>query len=387
MGHDPPVDNGSRREPVPLKQSEQSAPLLPDYAGACVTNVMPSLLEPPDSMPDWFPSCVADADQVLFLVLDGLGWLQLQDRLTSAPVLAAMQGGAISTVAPSTTSTAMTSITTGLTPGEHGVIGYRVGVDGQVLNVLRWAVGGRDSRSSIPPDKLQSAPAFLGHRPAIVTRADFRTSGFTAAHLDGVRFNGYRVTSSLIVEARRLLRAGEPFVYAYYEGIDKVAHEYGLAEHYEAELRDVDRLVGELAAVLPRDAVLVVTSDHGQLHVGDNIVRLDRQVLDQVSFQSGEGRFRWLHARPGRTGALLEAACAHHGDNAWVLSQEQMIAEGWFGPVVTDAARSRLGDVALVAKGIVSFYDPDDGGPFELISRHGSVTPAEMLVPLLAQRA
>ena len=367
--------------------SESSEPLLPDYAGACVTNVMPSLLEPPDSMPDWFPSCVADADQVLFLVLDGLGWLQLQDRLTSAPVLAAMQGGAISTVAPSTTSTAMTSITTGLTPGEHGVIGYRVGVDGQVLNVLRWAVGGRDSRSSIPPDKLQPTSAFLGHRPAIVTRADFRTSGFTAAHLDGVRFNGYRVTSSLIVEARRLLRAGEPFVYAYYEGIDKVAHEYGLAEHYEAELRDVDRLVGELAAVLPRDAVLVVTSDHGQLQVGDNIVRLDRQVLDQVSFQSGEGRFRWLHARPGRNGALLEAARAHHGGNAWVLSQEQMIAEGWFGPVVTDAARSRLGDVALVAKGIVSFYDPDDGGPFELISRHGSVTPAEMLVPLLAQRA
>jgi hypothetical protein len=376
--HHPPVDDGSSREP---------APLLPDYAGACVTNVMPSLLEPPDRMPDWFPSCVADADQVLFLVLDGLGWLQLQDRLASAPMLAAMQGGAISTVAPSTTSTAMTSITTGLTPGEHGVIGYRVGIDGQVLNVLRWAVGGRDSRASIPPDKLQPVPAFLGHRPAIVTRADFRTSGFTAAHLDGVRFNGYRVTSSLIVEAGRLLRAGEPFVYAYYEGIDKVAHEYGLAEHYEAELRDVDRLVGELAAVLPRDAVLVVTSDHGQLHVGDNIVRLDREVLDQVSFQSGEGRFRWLHARPSRLDPLLEAARAHHGDDAWVLSKEQMIAEGWFGPVVTDAARSRLGDVALVAKGVVSFHDPDDGGPFELISRHGSVTPAEMLVPLLAQRS
>jgi predicted AlkP superfamily pyrophosphatase or phosphodiesterase len=381
LGHDPPADDGSSGE------SLLPDPLLPDYGGACVTNIMPALLEPPDSMPGWFPDCVADADQVLFLVLDGLGWLQLQERLALAPVLGAMQGSAISTVAPSTTSTAMTSITTGLTPGEHGVVGYRVGVDGQVLNVLRWAVGGRDCRAAIPPDKLQSAPAFLGHRPAVITRADFRTSGFTAAHLDGVRFNGYRVTSSLIVEARRLLRSGEPFVYAYYEGIDKVAHEYGLGEHYDAELHDVDRLVGELAGVLPRETVLVVTSDHGQLHVGDNIVRLDRDVLDQVSFQSGEGRFRWLHARPGRTMALLEAAQAHHGDNAWVLSQEQMVADGWFGPIVTDAARSRLGDVALVAKGSVSFHDPDDGGPFELISRHGSVTAAEMLVPLLAQRA
>ena len=186
------------------------------------------------------------------------------------------------------------------------------------------------------------------------------------------------------VEARRLLRAGEPFVYAYYEGIDKVAHEYGLADHYDAELTYVDRLVADLADVLPRGAALVVTSDHGQVHVGDNIVKLDREVLDQVSFQSGEGRFRWLHARSGRADALLAAAVGAHSDDAWVLSQEQMIAEGWFGPVVTDAARSRLGDVALVAKRLVSFHDPDDSGPFELISRHGSLTPAEMLVPLLA---
>ena len=379
MGDDPSQPEAGAVAPV--------APLLPDYAGPCVCNVMPALLEPPEQMPSWFPASVADADQVLFLVLDGLGWDQLQERRAVAPTLAAMQGDAILTVAPSTTGTAMTSITTGLTPGEHGVIGYRVAVDGRVLNVLRWGVGGRDAKASIPPDKFQPVAAFLGHRPAIVTRADFRTSGFTLAHLDGVRFNGYRVTSTLMAESARLLRAGEPFVYAYYEGIDKVAHEYGLGDHYDAELAYVDRLVSDLISSLPRDAVLVVTSDHGQLHVGDNMITPARDVLDEVSFQSGEGRFRWLHARPGRADQLLAAAQAHHASDAWILGQEQMIADGWFGPRVTDAARSRLGDVALVAKGRVAFTDPDDGGPFELISRHGSVTSAEMRVPLLAHRA
>jgi len=42
---------------------------------------------------------------------------------------------------------------------------------------------------------------------------------------------------------RRLVVAGESFVYAYYEGIDKVAHEYGLGDAYDAELVFVDRLV------------------------------------------------------------------------------------------------------------------------------------------------
>ena len=44
----------------------------------------------------------------------------------------------------------------------------------------------------------------------------------------------------------------------------------------------------------------------------------------------------------------------------------------------------RLGDVALAAHEPVSFHDPADTGPFELICRHGSLTSAEMLVPLLA---
>lgn len=363
-------------------------PLLPDYDDACLTNVVGALLEPSGAPPSWLPSVAADADQIVLLVLDGLGWEQLRDRAALAPTLAAAAGGPITTVAPSTTSTALTSISTGLPPGEHGVIGYRMHMGGaaspDVLNVLRWSIVGRDGRSSIDPRSVQDHDAFCGHRPAIVTRAEFRTSGFTEAHLAGVRFTGYRVTSTLVSEVGRHLGADEPFVYAYYDGIDKVAHEYGLGEVYDAELRFVDRLVADIAAELPPGAALVVTADHGQVDVGANLRALDSSVLANVSLQSGEARFRWLHARDGRVEALLDAATEHHGHDAWVLTADQMVESGWFGPKVTDAARARLGDVALVAKGDVAFVDPDDTGPYELIGRHGSLTSAEMLVPLLA---
>ncbi len=77
------------------------------------------------------------------------------------------------------------------------------------------------------------------------------------------------MASTLAVEVRQLLGSGEPFVYAYYDGIDKVAHEYGLGEHYDAELVSVDFLVSYLVSVLPPGAALVVTADHGQVEVGD----------------------------------------------------------------------------------------------------------------------
>lgn len=361
--------------------------VTPDHGGAVVSGIVPALLDQPDPWPGWVPQEAA-ADQVVLLVLDGLGWAQLAARPQLAPTLCAMAGGPITTVAPSTTATALTSISTGLAPGDHGVVGYRIDVEGEVLNVLRWSTARGDARDRIDPAALQPHEPFGGQRPPVVTRAEFVQTGFTAAHLRGTRFVGYRVTSTLVTEVGRLVRRGEPFVYAYYEGIDKVAHEYGLGDHYDAELRSVDHLVADLLEVLPPGTALVVTSDHGQVHVGAEGVREPApEVLAHTRSQSGEGRFRWFHAVPGHDTLLLEAAREAHGDVAWVRSRKEVEKEGWFGPALTPAASSRLGDVAVVCREPVSFHDPADSGPFELVGRHGSLTAAEVLVPLLAHRA
>ena len=363
-------------------------PVLPDYAGGCISNIVPALLdgvlEDGSSPGSWMPPAALEADQVVLLVLDGLGWDQLTERRHIAPTLSSMIGGPITSVSPSTTATALTSIATGLTPGVHGVVGYRVAVDHDVLNVLRWttpALG--DARKRLDPNEFQPHPSFLGHRPRIVTKAEFVSSGFSGAHLCDVRFRGYRTTAVLMWEIRQALREGEPFVYAYYDGIDKVSHEYGLRDHFDAEVAYADRLVADVLEFLPPGAALVITADHGQVDVGDNILNLHPDVTSLLSFQSGEGRFRWLHARPGRDRALLEAVEAHHADTGWVATRDQTIDEGWWGPMVTDAARSRLGDVALVAREDVSYHDEADTGPYVLVGRHGSLTSAEMHVPLL----
>ena len=362
-------------------------PLLPSYDGACITNVVPALVEPTDAAPEWLPGAVVDADQVVLLVIDGLGWEQLHERRHLAPALSAMDGGPITTVAPSTTATALTSISTGLAPGEHGVVGYRMAVHGEVLNVLRWGTASGDARQSIPPQKIQPNAPFGGQRPPVVTRTEFADSGFTQAHLDGVRFTGYRTLGTFVAEIGRLSRSGEPLVYGYYEGLDKVSHEYGLGEQYDEELRWIDHLVGSILESLDPGTVLLLTADHGQVEVGENVLELPADVMAHVAMQSGEGRFRWLHARPGRATALLDAASSLLGEDAWVRSRDEAIAEGWYGPVVTEAATGRLGDVLLAARRDVAFHDPADTGPYVLVGRHGSLTAAEMLVPLLAASA
>jgi hypothetical protein len=360
-------------------------PVLPAYGGACIDGVVPALLTGP--APAWVPAPARGASQTVLLMLDGLGWEQLVDRSRLATTLNAMTGGPITTVAPSTTATALTSLTTGLPPAKHGVVGYRVRVDGdQVLNVLRWRTAAGDARGSIPPEDFQLAEPFGGVHPPVVTRAEFEQTGFTGAHLSGVRFHGWRMPSTLVSTVGQLLADGEPFVYAYYDGIDKVAHEFGLGREYDAEVYAADRVTEAIIRVLPKDAVLVVTSDHGQIDVGDNVVALASDVLDRVTMLSGEGRFRWLHARPGLESALADAARRCHGDRAWVRTRDEATREGWFGGELTADGSARLGDVVLAAHQPIAFLDPADTGEVRLRSRHGSLTAAEMLVPLLVAR-
>lgn len=361
-------------------------PVVPAYGGPCVASIVPALLAADPDRRRWMPEPLWTAAQVVLLVLDGLGWEQLRERAALAPVLAGMDGGPITSVAPTTTAAALTSISTGRPPAEHGVVGYRLRVGPrEVLNVLRWNTAAGDARQRIVPTVFQPCPAFDGASPPVVTRAEFADSGFTLAHLSGARLHGWRVLSGLVVEVRQLLRAGEPLVCAYYDGIDKVAHARGFGEFYDAELVAVDRLVGDLVDALPPGAALVVTSDHGQVHVDGRPIELAREVAADVDLFSGEARFRWLHARPGTADRLAAAAERLYGDVAWVRTRRQVIDDGWLGGEPAPDVADRLGDVALVPFAPVAFLDPTDPGESSLVCRHGSLTGAEMLVPLLVK--
>jgi hypothetical protein len=360
-------------------------PIVPDYLGANVRGIVPALLGPSgwQQLPSWMPPELAECRQVALLVLDGLGWDQLQERTHLAPTLAGMTAKRLTTVAPSTTATALASICTGLTPGEHGLIGYRIVLGGEVVNVLRWTAEGNDRRRSQPPGEVQRVPGFMGQPVPVVTPLELAGTAFSSAHMAGSHTVPVRANSSIAIETGRLLREGERFVYVYYGLVDKIAHERGFGPYYDAELRAADRLVGDLIEQLPAGTGLLVTADHGQVDVGDNIVHPSADLLSMVAQQSGEGRFRWLHARRGAVPELLAAATSEFGGTGWVRGRQQLLDEGWFGPVVPAPVAARLGDVAVVAREDVSYFDPADTGPFELVCRHGSLTSAEVYVPLL----
>jgi hypothetical protein len=256
----------------------------------------------------------------------------------------------------------------------------------EIMNVLAWTVGGVDARMRVPSSVFQPCPSFPGAPGPVpvVTRYDYGPTGFSAAHLGDAELHRWYTPAGLVTGTRSLLAAGARFVYAYYEGIDKVAHAAGLGEYYDDELAAVDRLVADVLGALPAGAALVVTADHGQVDVGRAGEILPGEVMDGVTLLSGEGRFRWLHVRPGAIDDVAAAAVESFGEVAWVRTREEIVADGWLGGVPTAAVASRMGDVVLAPFAPTAFLDPADTGELRLAARHGSLTPAEMLVPLLS---
>jgi hypothetical protein len=103
-----------------------------------------------------------------------------------------------------------------------------------------------------------------------------------------------------------------------------------------------------------------------------------------VELLGGEVRVRHVYTRPGARDDVLAAWHDVLGDRAWVLPREEAVAAGWFGPTVREEVRTRIGDVVAAARGgtgiLRTAAEPRES---RMVGHHGSLTPAEQLVPLL----
>lgn len=360
-------------------ESEIPEQVRPAYDGACIVNAVRAL----QGGAAWVPDVARGARCIVLVVLDGLAWTALEEHRAVLPTLGAMQGGPITSVVPSTTPTALASISTGLPPAEHGVMAYRMYMGTEVLNVIRWAMHGVQPPN---PDEVQPREAFGGQQLPVVTRAQFQDTKFTQILYRGAPLHGYFSTSGIVEHCRLLADGGERFVYAYYDGPDLVAHMHGMrGPFFAAELAFCDALINVLLDALRDDVAVVVTSDHG--HV-DFDRRIELGALnDMCVAQAGESRFRYLHAKSGAAQDLLSAAAELCEPYGWCFARDELIDDGWFGPrAPSPKVRRRIGDVVLAAAQPVGFVDPSNPGESRLLSGHGSITPGDMLVPFIAAR-
>ena len=326
---------------------------------------------------------------VLFLV-DGLGFEQLCAHPERAPFLHSLLGtGAPATAGvPSTTATSLTSLATALTPGTHGVVGFTSRVPGteKLLNALDWS---RD----VDPVSWQPHPTGFerlsraGVNASVVSQRGFEGTGLTVAGQRGARFVGADKVGERLAAVRAAAVSTPSLTYTYEGDLDWTGHRYGVASAaWESQLEMVDAQAQRLRESLPEDVRLLVVSDHGMVDSRpSHRVDVDDEpdLAEGVLLVGGEARLRHLYAHPGAGVDVVAAWRTVLGDRAEVLLRDEAVERGWFGAVGAEV-RPRIGDVVVASRGDFAVLS-SSAFPHEanLVGLHGSLTRAEMLIPVL----
>ena len=329
-----------------------------------------------------------EAPRYVVLLVDGLGYDLLRECGAAAPFLSSLLvDGPMTVGVPSTTATSLTSLGTGLTAGLHGVVGYTSRVPGttQRLNSLKWDQP-IDPRDWQPHATVLQAMKAAGIDASVVNDAKFAESGLTLCSQRDVPFYGVNsVWERLDVILDTIEANPRGVVYAYESRLDHTGHAKGCrSQEWLAMLTRIDQDLLRLREELPADTVLIVTADHGMIDLpAEGRFDVDEQhgLLDDVVLVAGEARFRHLHTRAGAEAEVAARWSEVVGDRAIVRTHEGI--EDWFGPIAPEV-RPRIGDVLVASVGNFAVFSSKEFAiELKMTGFHGSVTAAEMQVPLL----
>ncbi|MBW9206146.1 alkaline phosphatase family protein [Mumia sp. zg.B53] len=342
-------------------------------------------------VPSWTDTLgLPPAERYVVVLVDGLGYDLLAEHADAAPYLAGLlDREPLLSGLPSTTATSLTSLGTGLPPGRHGVVGYTSRIPGtdRVMNSLRWD-------PQVDPSQWQPYPTMFeridaaGIPTSTVNKAEFEGSGLTVCSQGGVPFHPFGSVYErldVVVEASEATPGS--LVYTYESTLDHTGHEKGCTSpEWRDRLRGIDHDLADLRAELGSGTAMLVTADHGMLDLpraGRFDVEAEPQLLTDVTVFAGEARFRHLYTRSGAEHEVAGRWRDRVGEQALVLTRDEAEAAGWFGSI-DDAVRPRIGDVVVASLGDFGVFSSRHFGiELRMAGFHGSVTPAEMRVPLL----
>lgn len=385
---------------------EDAGTVLPDYLGGGIVNLTASLvtalggeedLYPPLAQLD--PELLRRATAVVLIVVDGMGYTFLRRRRRQDGLLRHLRG-AMTSVFPSTTATAITTFLTGMAPQQHGLTGwymYLPEIDG-ISAVLPFTWRGGDS---LRKSGFEAAP-LVGHRSLyerlavpsyVIIPKNIANSDFNRSHGGAVQTLAYGSMTQFVRSIHRAVAmdGARKFVYAYWPELDALAHDHGIGSaaagvHYERLELALEGLLRELQG---RGVTVIITADHGMLDTGPaQVIELSehpdlaRMLLRPLC---GERRAAYCYLRPGSAGEFCDYVQQRLADYMTLLPSAEVLRRGYFGlGPPHPSLHERIGDFVMLMKQNFVIKDWVAGEKRHVhLGVHGGMSPEEMLVPLI----
>lgn len=396
--------------------------VVPDYGTNTIANIPTTIARLLDVQPEGLPPLPDDLWQplmeehdikrVVLILVDGMGQnlIDSAKEETSWLEQKATTSGRITSVFPSTTVNALSSLWTGVAPAQHGLVGLelffpQMGVVGQMLALtpsFSWwpdalIKGGLDPYTFLPVPGFAETLAIGGVDTYAVKDSKLVNSSLSKMHSRGVKEGvGIVTAADMMWRLRELLEREQKqkmFISAYWPAVDTLSHRYGF-DHpaVAAELSSFLHLfkTGFLERLSPaarRGTLVILTADHGQIKtpLEQRIYIEDHPQLQErlLMRAAGEPHTSYFYVRYGQKQAVIDYVNQFLNHAAVAIDANKALQEGLFGPQPhSREVAQRVGDVIVTCRDGYSLLSRNaDPYVSEFVGRHGGLTRDEMEVP------
>ncbi len=343
----------------------------------------------------------------MFLLVDGLGYDLMLKAISNSPILRKAFSDArikkITTIVPSFTPTVITSIDSGLTVAEHGIVGSPLYIKetGETGNVfgLSWApsrdetIGKTDTYPLFP--ELNTLLSMSKRRGFVyMQHENIISKSSNSNFLHDINYSKYISMDDLIIQSISLIKSrSKKLIYAYVDYIDHAEHTYtkdselGLAITIYALEHIAERLVPVLREY---GWELVITSDHGQISITQrNITQINAKssIMENLSAPPwGANRIMFFGVSENKKKKFEEQFAKLYGSRFLLYDSEEAIKSGIFGAKSAKSwIRYRFGTYVAIGKGNNLMYyrfPKRRERDTKLAGYHGGMSKEEMEIPL-----
>ncbi len=320
---------------------------------------------------------------VVFLILDGMGLHPMRCNLEEHAFLRSHVVQTLTSVFPSTTTNATTSFLTNRYPMEHGWFGWTLYFKNikKVVEIFpeKDANTGEPIEHGFMERQLPTKPYYAE------ANSDYALHTVVPEYWrhGGAEQHTWHTLEEIYSHISQICSLhGKQFIYAYCSEPDSTMHRFGVtSEEAKSMLTGIDRALQTLCGELS-DTLLIVTADHGQTDIDENIeLYRDEELLSLLAWPPYlESRAVAFRVKRGKKREFCALFREKYGADFKLFRTQKLIEENYFGGVDLRHA-PLLGDYIAVGTTHKVLRMRERSHDFK--GHHTSLTKEEMEVPLI----
>jgi hypothetical protein len=324
-------------------------------------------------------------EKVVLLFIDSLN-KSMDDLIIDAVGEKKCVSGVLTSTFPSLTPTCTATMTTGISPISHGIVGFNILIEGSIYSIfeLEPMLGGKKLSLDLLRKIFDLPDIFAlckseGIDVTILLPEDIAAKESTTAIFEDIRIEQFESFKEMFLKVREI---EDRFLYVYISVFDTILHDEGASSaRIHSELSNLtEGLKSEIDNF--ENMLLFIIADHGQTQLNpENVLRLDdARLLECYTHPpavSG-GRIAYIYTDSVEE---VESILEKEKDSVILMRSEDAVRAGLFGEgLVAAEFGERIGDLVLIAKEDTYLKYPYLNEK-TYKSSHGALSREEMLVP------